>query len=82
VLAPGALPGVLDVVFTVTTAVIRAGHRTAGPSTVPPASSAVKECCVQAAKPWLTGHGSSIVAGVGRDAEYIAQHIAGNIAAP
>lgn len=31
--------------------------------------------------PWLTGHGSSIVAGVGRDAEYIAQHIAGNIAA-
>jgi putative flavoprotein involved in K+ transport len=31
--------------------------------------------------PWLTGHGSSIVAGVGRDAEYLAQHIAGNIAA-
>jgi putative flavoprotein involved in K+ transport len=31
--------------------------------------------------PWLTSHGSSIVAGVGRDAEYIAQHIAGNIAA-
>ena len=30
--------------------------------------------------PWLTGHGSSIVAGVGRDAEYIAQHIAGTIA--
>ena len=30
--------------------------------------------------PWLTGHGSSIVAGVGRDAEYIAQHIAGNTA--
>jgi putative flavoprotein involved in K+ transport len=29
--------------------------------------------------PWLTGHGSSIVAGVGRDAGYIAQHIAGNI---
>jgi putative flavoprotein involved in K+ transport len=28
--------------------------------------------------PWLTGHGSSIVAGVGRDAEYTAQHIAGN----
>lgn len=28
--------------------------------------------------PWLTGHGSSIVAGVGRDAEYIAQHIAEN----
>lgn len=26
--------------------------------------------------PWLTGHGSSIVAGVGRDAEYIAVHIA------
>ncbi|WP_260982541.1 hypothetical protein [Arthrobacter sp. U41] len=31
--------------------------------------------------PWLTGHGSSIVAGVGRDAKYIAQHIAGDIAA-
>jgi putative flavoprotein involved in K+ transport len=31
--------------------------------------------------PWLTGHGSSIVAGVGRDAEYIARHIAGNAAA-
>mgnify|MGYP003117726748 FL=1 len=30
--------------------------------------------------PWLTGHGSSIVAGVGRDAEYIAQHIAENTA--
>jgi putative flavoprotein involved in K+ transport len=28
--------------------------------------------------PWLTGHGSSIVAGVGRDAEHIAQHIAEN----
>ena len=27
--------------------------------------------------PWLTGHGSSIVAGVGRDAKYIAEHIAG-----
>lgn len=27
--------------------------------------------------PWLTGHGSSIVAGVGRDAAYIAEHIAG-----
>jgi putative flavoprotein involved in K+ transport len=26
--------------------------------------------------PWLTGHGSSIVAGVGRDAKYIAEHIA------
>lgn len=25
--------------------------------------------------PWLTVHDSSIVAGVGRDAEYIAQHI-------
>jgi putative flavoprotein involved in K+ transport len=31
--------------------------------------------------PWLTGHGSSIVAGVGRDAAYIAEHIAGRIAA-
>jgi hypothetical protein len=31
--------------------------------------------------PWLTGHGSAIVAGVGRDAEYIAQHIARNSAA-
>jgi putative flavoprotein involved in K+ transport len=30
--------------------------------------------------PWLTGHGSSIVAGVGRDAEYIARHIAANSA--
>ena len=27
--------------------------------------------------PWLTGHSSAIVAGVGRDAEYIAEHIAG-----
>lgn len=27
--------------------------------------------------PWLTGHGSAIVAGVGRDAAYIAEHIAG-----
>jgi putative flavoprotein involved in K+ transport len=27
--------------------------------------------------PWLTGHGSSIVAGEGRDAAYIAEHIAG-----
>ncbi len=26
--------------------------------------------------PWLTGRGSSIVAGVGRDAEYIAENIA------
>jgi putative flavoprotein involved in K+ transport len=26
--------------------------------------------------PWLTGHGSSIVAGVGRDAKYIAEYIA------
>jgi len=33
------------------------------------------------ALPWLTGHGSSIVAGVGRDAENIAQQIAGHIAA-
>ncbi|MGO4122666.1 hypothetical protein [Arthrobacter sp. YAF16] len=31
--------------------------------------------------PWLTGHGSSIVAGAGRDAECIAQHTSGNIAA-
>jgi putative flavoprotein involved in K+ transport len=31
--------------------------------------------------PWLTGHGSSILAGVGHDAEYIAQRIAGHIAA-
>jgi putative flavoprotein involved in K+ transport len=30
--------------------------------------------------PWLTGHGSSIVAGVGRDAKYIAEHIAGRVA--
>ena len=28
--------------------------------------------------PWLTSHGSSIFAGVGRDAKYIAEHIAGN----
>lgn len=28
--------------------------------------------------PWLTGQGSSIFAGVGRDAKYIAEHIAGN----
>jgi putative flavoprotein involved in K+ transport len=28
------------------------------------------------ALPWLTGHGSSIFAGVGRDAKYIAEHIA------
>ena len=27
--------------------------------------------------PWLTGHSSAVVAGVGRDAEYIAGHIAG-----
>jgi putative flavoprotein involved in K+ transport len=27
--------------------------------------------------PWLTGHSSAIVAGVGRDAEYIAEHISG-----
>jgi putative flavoprotein involved in K+ transport len=27
--------------------------------------------------PWLTGHGSAIIAGVGRDAAYIAGHIAG-----
>ena len=27
--------------------------------------------------PWLTGHGSSLVAGVGRDAAFIAEHIAG-----
>lgn len=28
--------------------------------------------------PWLTSHGSSIFAGVGRDAKYVADHIAGN----